>query len=111
MYRIKENIFKIEQTDILNNQLGSYIEIEDYIDCVITINNKSITPVIFYHQENIESDNIYYVPEGSKFIYLNYNNEISSSSSGDIINYDNLKLIVNPVSKNKINHTFKINKT
>jgi hypothetical protein len=52
MYLIKENIYQLQNTDIKENELGLYIEIEDYINCSIIFNNKLYNPTVYYYNEN-----------------------------------------------------------
>lgn len=94
MYRINPNIFQIENSDIQTNQFGSYIEIEDYIDCTITYQSKSIDAIIYYHNENNN------IPAGYKRIFIDIEN----------ININELRIIINTIKSDAMNHNFKINK-
>lgn len=101
MNRIQNNIFQLDRTDIQYDNMGTYIIIEDYIDCSITQNNQIINPVILYHNENNQ------VEEGFKHIYLQYNEDTTSSNSS--FNYSQYKIIINCIASRK-NKNFIIKK-
>jgi len=100
MKKLQANIYRIDYTDVLNDNNGKYIIIEDYLDISITIKNKLIQiPLIEFIQNTNNVSNLEpSIPLGYEYkkIYLTTNPE-------ETINLDNYKLIINDKRNININ--------
>lgn len=100
MKKLQTNIYRIDYTDVLSDNNGKYIIIEDYLDISITIKNKlTQIPLIEFIQNTNNVSNLEpSIPLGYEYkkIYLTTNPE-------ETINLDNYKLIINDKRNININ--------
>jgi len=93
MKKIQNNIYQIENTDVLMDNIGRYIVIEDYLDISISNKNKLINiPLIVFISEPENDKEEPSIPPayGFKKIYLTTNlNELFILDHKLIVNYKN----------------------